>query len=281
MYGEKIYIPTIEDLQHCFEEYSQDVAHRSQIGQLQPGEIVNLSTNANGKVSVQASGQVAVMEVNGLLVKVIFDKNPSREFYIEESFPLDWMYPYLEPHGLIFKLNRQPLLGLSDEIVRRDHNYWTNCIAPMIGNWLNTDTTIAEVAAFAEKVFARQDFNGFSGDQRFVQNEYSYATFSTERCAIAGLYAWRAQHAASDSEKKRMQDEADFTFRQAWTLCPDSPKVMFGYVNLLVSESRFSDAILVVETALKMPQMEEYEARQVRVLLKQLKECQQQYNGRR
>jgi len=35
------------------------------------------------------------MTINGLLAKIIFDKNPNREFYIEESFPLDWMYPYL------------------------------------------------------------------------------------------------------------------------------------------------------------------------------------------
>ena len=48
------------------------------------------------------------MAINGLLAKIMFDKNPDREFYIEESFPLDWMYPYLEPHGLIFKINRQP-----------------------------------------------------------------------------------------------------------------------------------------------------------------------------
>ena len=77
------------------------------------------------------------MEINGLLVKTIFDKNPDREFYIEESFPLDWMYPNLEPHGLIIKINRQPLPELSDEIVQRDHDYWTKYIQPMIGDWLS------------------------------------------------------------------------------------------------------------------------------------------------
>ena len=71
----------------------------------------------NGRV--QVSGQVAVMSINGLLAKVIFDKNPDREFYIEESFPLDWMYPHLEPHGLIMKINRQPLAELPDDIVGR------------------------------------------------------------------------------------------------------------------------------------------------------------------
>ncbi len=81
------------------------------------------------------------MEINGLLAKVIFDKNTNREFYVEESFPLDWMYPYLEPHGLIMKINRQPLPELSDEIVHNDSDYWEKYVTPMIGGWLNHDTT--------------------------------------------------------------------------------------------------------------------------------------------
>jgi hypothetical protein len=270
MYGEKIYIPTKEDSQKGFQDYMEDAQKRLQKNQLKPGE--NVRKDSNGRI--QANGQIAVMEINGLLVKTIFDKNPDREFYIEESFPFDWMYPYLEPHGLIMKINRQPLPELSDEIVQRDHDYWTNCIAPMIDGWLNTDTTVAKVAAFAEKVFARHDFNGFSGDPRFVRNEYSYATFSKERCAIAGLYAWRAQHAASDSEKRRMQNEADFAFRQAWALCPYSPEVVFRYVNFLLTENRRADALLVAETAANMPTMQGREYDQMRALVEQLRKFQ-------
>ena len=111
----KIYMPTDEDSQKCFQDYMQDVAQRRSKNQLKPGE--NVTVGADGKL--QVSGQMAVMQINGLLAKIIFDKNPDREFYIEESFPLDWMYPYLEPHGLIFKINRQPLPGLSDDIVEQ------------------------------------------------------------------------------------------------------------------------------------------------------------------
>jgi len=32
---------------------------------------------------VQVSGQVAVMNINGLLTKVIFDRNPKNEFFVE------------------------------------------------------------------------------------------------------------------------------------------------------------------------------------------------------
>jgi hypothetical protein len=271
MYGERIYIPSNKDLQKSFQEYTEDAYRRFKKNQLKPGENVNVTGGG-----VQVSGRVALMGINALLAKIIFEENTNREFYVEESFPLDWMYPYLEPHGLIFKLNRQPLPELSDEIVRRDHDYWTNCIAPMIGDWLNDDTTIEEVAAFAEKVYARQDFGGFTGDPHFVWNAYWHSTFSTERCAIADLYVWRAEHAASDSGKKRMQAEADFAFRQSWALCPASVEAIFRYVNLLANENRVSDAILVVKTALKMPQLNDHDAPQVRVLLKQLEQMQQQ-----
>ena len=42
---------------------------------------------------VRLNNVVSVMEINGLIVKVIFDKNPERAFYVQESYPLDWMYP--------------------------------------------------------------------------------------------------------------------------------------------------------------------------------------------
>ena len=119
MYGEKIYVPTADDSQKCFQDYTEDVTRRQQNHQLKPGEDVKVT---DGRV--QVSGQVAVMEINGLLAKVVFDKKTNREFFVEESYPLDWMYPHLEPHGLIMKINRHPLPELSDEIIHNDSDYW-------------------------------------------------------------------------------------------------------------------------------------------------------------
>ena len=249
MYGEKIYIPTSEDSEKCFQAYKEDAQNRLQNHQLKPGE--DVSQDSNGQLKI--SGQVAVMEINGLMAKVVFDKNTNRECYIEESYPLDWMYPYLEPHGLIMKINRQPLPELSDEVVHNDSDYWKKYVTPMIGGWLNRDTAVKEVAAFAEKVYVKKDLSGFKGDPQFVQNEYSCRMYSKLRSSIAGLYAWRAQHAIDAGEKKRMNDAADFAFRQAWALCPYSPESVFRYVNLLLSENRVADALLVAETAGKMP----------------------------
>jgi len=272
MYGDKIYLPTDEDVQRCFQDYTEDAEKRLNSHQLKPGE--NVTRDGGGHV--QVSGQVAVMGINGLLCKVIFDQNPNREFYIEESFPLDWMYPYLEPHGLIFKINRQPLSELSDEMVRRDHDYWTNYLAPMMGNWLNDDTPVSDVAAFAEKVYLKHDYSGFTGDRAFVQNDYASKTFSKERSSIAGLYAWRAQHATDATEKERMNQAADFAFRQAWALCPYSPEAVYRYVNLLLSRNRVSDALAVAETSAKMPAMQGATGTQVRALVNHLKQFQKQ-----
>jgi hypothetical protein len=269
MYAGKIYTPTDEDSQKAFQDYTQDVTRRQQNHQLKPGEDVQVDSR-NGRV--QVSGQVAVMEINGLLVKTIFDKNPDREFYVEESFPFDWMYPYLEPHGLIMKINRQPLPSLSGEIVKQDHDSWVKYLTPMVGDWLNDDTSVGEVAAFAEKVHVKNDLSGFSGDPQFIQSSDAQKMFSKLRSSIAGLYAWRAQHATDAAEKKRMNDEADFAFRQSWALCPYSPEAVFRYANLLMSEGRTADAILVAETAEKMPETQGGE--QLRALIQQLKQSQ-------
>ncbi len=206
MYGGKIHAPTDEDSQKSFQDYKTDaqrrLAHDQQFPneprQLQPGEEVKLDSNGQ----IQMSSYMNVIGVRELLTKTIFDKNPGREFYVVEGFPLDWMYPYLEPHGLIMNINRQPLPELSDEIVQRDGDYWTKYLTPMIGGWLKPDTTIGEVAAFAEKIHVKKDLSGFAGDPQFVQNEKWCENFSKLRSSIGGLYAWRARNSLLTPPKK-------------------------------------------------------------------------------
>jgi hypothetical protein len=276
MYGGKIYTPTDEDSQKSFQDYKTDAQRRlshdqqfpNEPRQLMPGEEVRLDSNGR----IQMSGHMNVIGIRELLTKTIFDKNPDREFYIEESFPLDWMYPYLEPHGLIMKINRRQLPELSDEIVQRDSDYWTKYVTPMIGGWLKPDTTIEEVAAFAEKIHMKKDLSGFAGDPQFDQNEYWCKNFSKLRSSIGGLYAWRAQHATDAGEKKRMNDAADFAFRQAWALCLYSLETVFRYGSFLISQNRRADALLVAETAAKMPQMQDSNGGQLRDWVTYLKQ---------
>jgi hypothetical protein len=121
----------------------------------------------------------------------------------------------------------------------------------MIGDWLKHDTSLPEIVAFVEQVYLAGEMSGFAGDPRYIQDGMAQKRFSKLRSSIGGLYAWRAQNCKSTAEKERMLEEADFAFRQAFALCPDSPEAVFRYVNLLLSRKRLDEAILVAETAVK------------------------------
>jgi beta-lactamase regulating signal transducer with metallopeptidase domain len=257
MYGGRIYVPAQEDSQKAFNDYLADAQRRLEENKLKPGEQV---TNVNGHV--QISGQVAVMSINALMVRTIFDRNPSREFYIEESFPLDWMFPHLEPYGLILKINRAALPELSAETVQRDQDYWQGRVQEMIGGWLRPETPLQTVLDFADKIYGRKDLSGFTGNPRFVQDEDSQKMFSKLRDSIAGVYAWRvgalkvvptsAENLAQPgAERQRMSSAADLAFRQAIALCPYSPEAVCRYADFLVAQGRKEDAISVLETGLR------------------------------
>jgi hypothetical protein len=265
MYGGKIHTPTDEDSQKCIEECMAETQR------LFTRDRGSQDSSRRDQMSWQMSG---IVGTRGLLTKIIFDKNPDREFYLEESFPLDWMRPYLEPHGLILKINRQPLPELSAEIVQRDSDYWTKYMTPMIGDWLKPDTTIEEIAAFEGKIQVKKDGSGFTGDPQLVQNEYWSKSFSKLRTSIGGLYAWRAQHTTGAGEKKRMNEAADFAFRQAWALCPYSSETVFRYVAFLMSEGRTADALLITETAAQMPPMQGSNGEQLRFFINELERYQ-------
>jgi len=239
-----------------------DAQRRIPLNQLKPGEDVKI---VGGQV--QVFGHYAVMAINGLLAKVIFDHNPKNEFFVEESFALDWMYPYLSPNGLIMKLNRQPLPSLSEELVQQDHEYWSRYLGPMLGDWLNYDTSVAEVVAFAEKVYLKHDLGGFKGDPQFVEDTWAQKAFSKLRSSIGGVYNWRITNAKTPAEKEQMTKEADFVFRQAYALCPVSPEAVSRYAELLLSVNRLDDARLLAETTLKL----DPEDAEVRRLAEQLK----------
>ena len=275
----EINTPTPDDSQRCFQEYLADAQRRLQLKQLKPGEDVRVVDN-----KVQVSGQVAVMAINGLLTKVIFEKNPDHEFYVEESFPLDWMYPYLTPYGVIMKINRQVVPELTDAMVRQDHEFWSQYSQRLVGNWITYDTPLSNICAFAEKVYHRRDFKGFKGAPEFIRDDSGQKAFSKLRSSIAGVYAWRVQKAAGELQKlggdlqqasaqgnnaevarlnpeyqrktveyQRMIKEAEFAFKQAYAFCPYSPEALFRYINLLVTTlGRFEDARLLAITSQKL-----------------------------
>lgn len=182
LYGDQLWIPSQADSNRAFQEYVQAI----QSGKLAAGADVKME---GGKVQVQGVG--GVMQINGILCKQIFDHNQyitetktdektrqsgaavvprdpvgpdgklrKRDFFVEESYVIPWMYPYLTPHGLIMKINNEPT-AITPEMVKNDHDFWDWYVARLVG------------------------------DQKFIRDVVARKTFSKLRSAIAGLYAAR------------------------------------------------------------------------------------------
>ncbi len=250
----EIYIPTPQDSQDCFQRYLGDAQERLQRNALKPGEDVRV---IDGKV--QVSGQIAVMSINGLLTKVIFDQNPNNEFFVEESFPLDWMFPYLTPYGVIMKINRQPLPTLTSDILERDHKFWREYSKRLTGDFISYETPVKEITDWVERRYLRRDFRGVTGDIKFLRDDDAQKAFSKLRSSIGGVYAWRISpqcppeyRPKSQAEFDAVVRETDFTFRQAFAFCPYSPEAVFRYSNFLVQFGRLDDALLIAQTCLKL-----------------------------
>jgi thioredoxin-like negative regulator of GroEL len=247
-----------DDSAQCFNDYLYDAQRRLQHDtqfpneprQIKPGEDVHID---NGRV--QVSGQVAVMSINGLLTKVIFDKNPDHEFYVEESFPLDWMYPYLTPFGVIMKINRHPVTELSQEVIDKDHVFWSQFSSRTIGNWITYDTSVTNICKWAEDVYLRHDLSHFTGDPKFIRDDDAQKAFSKLRSSIgSSIYQWRSRpsNSRSAAERPRVTKEAEFAFKQAFAYCPFSPEAVFHFMDLLLTQNRIDDAIAILQTCHKL-----------------------------
>ena len=115
LYGNQIWIPTPDDSARAFQVYVDEV----QAGKRPQNAALTIE---NGRV--QVSGALGVMEINGILCDMIFAKNKARHaFYIEESYVIHWMFPYLSPHGLIMKINPEHR-PLDSALTLDDLDFW-------------------------------------------------------------------------------------------------------------------------------------------------------------
>ena len=227
---------------------AHDREHPNEPRQIKPGEDVGLDDQ--GRVRF-GGGVLMVMGINSFVTKVMFDANPDHEFYVEESYPMDWMYPYLTPFGIIMKVNRNPL-ELNQEIVARDHLFWSQYSDRLVGNWITYDTTAKELCDFAERVYLQHDYAGFTGDPKFIRDDDAQKGFSKLRSAIgASIYQWRAEACTNLVEKKWLLKEAEFAFKQAFAYCPYSEGA-YKYAELLADTGRPDEAVLVARTFQKL-----------------------------
>ncbi len=150
LYGDEIWIPSKEDSAEAFNIYVDEVQRgvRPANGDLKI---------ENGRV--QVTGALGVMEINGILTKMMFDhEKANRAFYIEESYVIPWMYAYLVPHGLVMKIEKDPC-RVSEKRAAQDADFW---------DWY--------VRRLLDDPMYRRDFA-------------AQKSFSKLRSAIAGLHA--------------------------------------------------------------------------------------------
>ena len=223
MYGPRIQLPGTNECRQIMDAVSADALRRSQHDhdfpnepkQLPPGENVRI---VDGKPELQ--GLASYVACNASIAKAIFDENPGREFYVEQSWPLEWMLPYLSPHGPILKLNRQPLAAISADDIKADTAYWSAKLAQLQGN------------------------------SKFSGTDYVGKTYAHLRAAIASLYAWRATSAPDSAERQRMYEAAEVAFNQALALNSTMPDATYGLMNLEVSQGKLDKAVAAANQAL-------------------------------
>jgi tetratricopeptide (TPR) repeat protein len=78
------------------------------------------------KGDVRASpGDERGVVVFSSVLKWIWEKNRDQhDFFIEESFPIEWTYDYAIPHGLVYQINKTKLDTLPKDAVEEDFRFW-------------------------------------------------------------------------------------------------------------------------------------------------------------
>jgi tetratricopeptide (TPR) repeat protein len=72
---------------------------------------------------------------HSVVTRLIWERNrDAHEFFVEESFPMEWSYDHAEPHGLVYRINREPLNELPADLVRKDFEFWDAYVRKLKGN---------------------------------------------------------------------------------------------------------------------------------------------------
>ncbi len=247
MYGTHIYIPNTNDSADAFNKYFQDARSRLEKNQLMEGEDVKIVDDR-----VQVSGVGAVMFINELLCKLIVEKNPGREVYLEESYPLKSFYPQSVPHGFVLKINHQPVEHLSKEVIKADRKFWADQTRKLVGKVIGDNTTINELCVWSEGILVRSNFSNFVGNKAYLKDRQAPQYFSKCRSALASLYQWRSTGAADKAESSMLSREADHAHQEAVTLSPFNPEVAWRYTDYLISGGRTNEARVLIQTIIRI-----------------------------
>ncbi|SDU10627.1 Protein of unknown function [Verrucomicrobium sp. GAS474] len=122
----------------------------------------DLTNSMDSALRAKRPMQEQAFQTNSDLSRLLFERNKDRHaFYVEESFPILWMYPRLVPAGLILKIESTPLAAIPPEAIARDRAYWKALVAR------------------------------FLADPAFLDDDDARVSFSKLRLSIGNAYAYR------------------------------------------------------------------------------------------
>ena len=242
-----IYIPSDFDFQRSFELYYQDVEKRVKRGEY-VGEEVSLE---GGKISIR--GIEGVMRLNAILTRMIYDKNIKKHpFFLEESYTIEWMYPFLKPAGIIMELCDHKVT-ITPEMVKADTEYWTN---------------LKKVFQDGGTLYFEDINNGRKGKVdvkagEFFEDLAARKSFAKCRTAIGGLY-----------EYHKMYDEAELAYRDAIWLNNMSAEAYMRLSSMLARNGREQEGLKVIKEYLEKDPMNASMAQYVWYLEKEVEKKQ-------
>jgi len=211
LYGENFATLNDSDSQAAFQRFMADAQKRlkhdeefpNEPKQMRPGEDVRIIDNR-----IQASGQVAVMGINELLLQDFMNKNPDATFALEESLPLKSLYSNSVPLGPIMELRAQDVQNsFTSERAGQVLDYWHN---------------------EAQQLISAPDTPEGSDPRK---------TYSKMIAAQANLLA-----------SHDFTSEAEQAYRLAAQLEPSSPEGAYGLANLLAANGRTDEARQIIDS---------------------------------
>jgi len=226
IYGDRLNLPTPQQVQSAYEGYVADyqkrLAHDQQFPdepkQVLPGERVGNNRGGGwtavikqGDQSIQVSGQFSCMLINERILQMILQANPDSPFGLEESFPLKSTYAEAAPLGPIMELR-----------------------APDGQNALSAGSASQAVAYWQDRV------QQLLADPAAADSPDWLRAYSKMTDTQANLFAAHGLNA-----------QAEQAFRLSLQVCPYATDAVFGYVDLLMGQNRAEDALGVARSASK------------------------------
>jgi tetratricopeptide (TPR) repeat protein len=198
-YGDQIALPESRHSNRAYLDYGNELRL------FDPEAFYNLMLPGD---TLAVQGIREVNRVNGFISRWIVDQNaPRHSFYLEEAVQLDWMIPHQRPHGLLFKIEAEPV-ELSRREMRRNRDFW---------NWY-------------EEHLNRNGADA-STRNRFQRNLAVRQSFSKLRLSQAWNYFERGHHI-----------EAEQAMDQAIRLYPANPEASLRAADLYMRMLKFDRA---------------------------------------